>query len=100
MLKVYAPLKYLEVFIMMNTNTRTYTVCTTWIAGFPAETLYLDGEINYINGKEFKSHRYNNIAKRTVEVINTDKVKNTVTSLELLKALKRNARAYGRKHSK
>ena len=101
MLKVYAPLKYLEVFIMMNTNTtNTYTVVTTWVAGFPAQILYLDGEIKYINGREFKSHRYNGIVKRTVEFINTSEVKNTVTSLELIKALKNNARAYGRKRNK
>lgn len=78
---------------MNNTNTNTYTIVTIWFAGFPAQTLCLDGVVSHINGRELKSHRYNNTVKRTVEVINTDKVKNTVTSLELIKALKNVARA-------
>ncbi len=78
----------------------TYTVVTTWIAGFPMQTLYIDGVVSHINGCELKSHKYNNFAERTVEVINTNEVKNTVTSLALIKALKQNARAYGRRHNK
>ena len=76
-----------------------YTVMTTWMAGFPVQTLYINGEVTHINGCEFKNYKYNDVYERTVEVINTNEVKNTVTSLTLIKVLKENAKCF-KKHNK